>query len=76
MRVDSVLPNRASPGHSVIIQGDGLETAEKVFFDDQAVSFHVDGQALVAVVPDVSGTVEVIIEGGDGTSDAVSLTIE
>ncbi|HZS19764.1 MAG TPA: IPT/TIG domain-containing protein [Pseudonocardiaceae bacterium] len=76
MRVDSVLPNRASPGHSVIIQGDGLETAEKVFFDDQAVSFHVDGQALVVVVPDVSGTVEVIIEGGDGTSDAVSLTIE
>jgi hypothetical protein len=76
MRVDSVLPNRASPGHSVIIQGDGLETAEKVFFDDQAVSFHVDGQVLVVVVPDVSGTVEVIIEGGDGTSDAVSLTIE
>lgn len=75
MRVDSVLPNRASPGHSVIIQGDGLETAEKVFFGDQEVSFHVDGEVLV-VVPEVSGAVEVIIEGGDGTSGAVSLTIE
>lgn len=76
MRVDSVLPNRASPGHSVIIQGDGLETAQKVFFDDQEVSFHVDGQVLVVVVPEISGTVEVIIEGGDGTSEPVSLTIE
>ena len=76
MWVDSVLPNRASPGHSVIIQGDGLETAQRVFVGDQAVSFHVDGEVLVVVVPDVSGTVEVIIEGGDGTSDAVSLTIE
>jgi hypothetical protein len=35
MRIDSVLPNRASPGQSVIIQGDGLEAAEKVLFGDQ-----------------------------------------
>ncbi len=76
MRIESVLPNRASPGHSVIIQGDGLETAEKVFFGEQEVSFQVDGEVLVVVVPEVSGTVEVTIEGGDGTSDAVSLTIE
>ncbi len=39
MRIESVLPNRVSPGHSVIIQGDGLETAEKVFFGEQEVYF-------------------------------------
>jgi hypothetical protein len=29
MRINSILPNQAPPGQSVIIQGDGLETAEK-----------------------------------------------
>jgi hypothetical protein len=30
---------------------DGLETAEKVFFGEQEVSFQVDGEVLVVVVP-------------------------
>jgi hypothetical protein len=76
MRIDSVLPNRASPGQSVIIQGDGLEAAEKVFFGDQEVSFEVDGETLVAEVPDGSGSVEVTVQGSGGTSEAYSVTIE
>ena len=75
MRIDSILPNRVSPGQSVIIQGDGLETAVKVFFGDQEASFDVDGETLVVPVPDGSGTVDVTVEGADGTSDAVSITI-
>ncbi len=75
MRIDSVLPNRTSPGQSVIIQGDGLEAAAKVFFGDQEASFELDGETLVAEVPDASGEVEVTVEGPDGTSDAFSVTI-
>ncbi|PZS12972.1 MAG: hypothetical protein DLM60_21460 [Pseudonocardiales bacterium] len=60
----------------MIIQGDDLATAEKVFFSDQEVSFEVDGESLVVEVPDSQGAVEVTVEGPDGTSDAVSLTIE
>ncbi|MGH3693838.1 MAG: IPT/TIG domain-containing protein [Pseudonocardiaceae bacterium] len=40
MQIDSVLPNRASPGQSVIIQGDGLASAERVFVGDQVVAAH------------------------------------
>ncbi|HEY3691877.1 MAG TPA: IPT/TIG domain-containing protein [Pseudonocardiaceae bacterium] len=76
MRIDSVLPNRASPGQSVIIQGDGLEAAEKVLFGDQEVSFEVNGETLVAEVPDGSGPVEVTVEGASGTSEPSSVTIE
>ncbi|HEX4100739.1 MAG: IPT/TIG domain-containing protein [Pseudonocardiaceae bacterium] len=76
MRIDSVLPDRASPGQSVIIQGDDLETAKKIFFGDQEVPFEIDGGSLVVEVPDGSGTVEVTVEGADGTSDASSVTIQ
>ena len=76
MRIDSVLPNRASPGQSVIIQGDGLEAAEKVLFGDLEASFEVDGETLVAEVPDGSGSVEVTVQGTGGTSEAYSVTIE
>jgi hypothetical protein len=76
MRIDSVLPNRTSPGQSVIIQGDGLEAATKVLFGDQEASFELDGETLVAEVPDASGEVEVTVEGPDGASDASSVTIE
>jgi hypothetical protein len=76
MRIDSVLPDRASPDSSVIIQGDGLEAATKVFFGDQEALFEVDGETLVVEVPDVSGQVEVTVEGADGTSDASSMIIE
>jgi hypothetical protein len=76
MRIDSVLPNRVAPGQSVIIQGDGLEAAEKVFFGDQEVPFEVDGETLVAEVPDGSGSVEVTVQGASGTSEAYGVTIE
>lgn len=76
MQIDSILPNRVSPGQSVIIQGDGLAAAEKVFFGDEEVSFHVDGETLVVEVPEGSGTVEVRVEGADGTSAASTVTIE
>ncbi len=35
MRIDGILPNQAPPGQSVMIQGDDLGAAEKVFFGDQ-----------------------------------------
>lgn len=76
MRIDRVLPNRTSPGQSVVIQGDGLETAEKVFCGDQEVSFQVDGESLVVDVPDSSGEVEVTVEGTGGNSNAYNVTIE
>lgn len=76
MRIDSILPSRTSPGQSVTIQGDGLETAEKVFFADQEVAFEVDGQTLLVGVPDGSGPVEVTVEGANGDSDVSSLTID
>lgn len=76
MRIDSVLPNRTSPGQSVIIQGDGLEAAEKVVFGDDEVCFNVDGETLVADVPDASGTVGVTVEGDGGQSNTFEITIE
>ncbi len=76
MRIDSVLPDRASPGQSVIIQGEDLETTARVSFGDQEVPFVIDGEALVVEVPDGSGTVEVTVEGADGTSDTSNVTIE
>jgi hypothetical protein len=76
MRIDSVLPDRVSPGQSVIIQGDGLDAAEKVIVGDHEASFEVDGETLVVEVPDGSGTVEVTVEGANGTSDTSSVTIQ
>ncbi len=46
MRIDSVLPNRAAPGQSVVIQGDGLDSPKKVFFGHQEVPSETDGQTL------------------------------
>ena len=76
MQIVSVLPNRTSPGQSVIIQGEGLETAEKVFFGDQEVTFQIDGESLVVNVPDSAGEVEVTVEGTGGNSNAYNITIE
>ena len=75
MRIDSILPNHAPPGQSVIIQGDDVEAAERVFFGDQEASFDVDGQTLLVTVPDGAGTVDVTVEGADGQSDLSSFTI-
>ncbi|HEX8936159.1 MAG TPA: IPT/TIG domain-containing protein [Pseudonocardiaceae bacterium] len=76
MQIDSILPERVSPGQSVVIQGDGLETVEKVFLGDEEVPFDVDGETLVVQVPDVSGEVELTIQGGDGENDTSSITVE
>lgn len=76
MRIDSILPNRVSPGQSVIIQGEDLDAATKISFGDQEVSFEVDGETLVVEVPDGSGTVEVTVEAADGTSDASNVIIQ
>jgi IPT/TIG domain len=75
MRIDSVMPTRVSPGQSVIIQGEGLETATRVFFGEQEVSFDVDGQTLVVPVPDSSGTVELTVEGAEGASNTINIDI-
>jgi hypothetical protein len=75
LRIDSILPNLASPGHSVIIQGSDLGTATKVLFGDQEALFEVDGETLVVHVPDGAGAVEVTIEGSDGQRDIVNFTI-
>jgi hypothetical protein len=76
MRIDSVLPNRAAPGQSVVIQGDGLDSTKKVFFGHQEVPFETDGQTLVVEVPEGSGQVEVTVEGADGASTTSSITVE
>jgi hypothetical protein len=75
MRIESILPDLASPGQSVIVQGSGLGTAKKIFFDDQEASFDVDGEVLVVQVPDGAGVVEVTVEGADGASAVGKFTI-
>jgi hypothetical protein len=75
MRIDSIIPAQVSSGQSVIIQGEGLDTATKVFFGEHESSFEVDGQTLVVPVPDSSGTVEVTVEGAEGTSNTVNIDI-
>jgi IPT/TIG domain len=76
MQIDSILPNRVSPGQSVIIQGDGLEAAVKVLVGDQEVAFEIDGETLVVEIPDISGEVDVTVQGADSESDTSSITIE
>ncbi len=76
MQIDSILPNRVSPGQSVIIQGDGLETVEKVFLGDEEIPFDADGETLIVQIPDVSGEVELTVQGGDGEEDTTSITVE
>lgn len=75
MRIDSIIPDVASPGQSVIIQGDDLGVTNRVLFGEQDVSFDVDGEALVVEVPDGSGKVDVTVEGADGESEVASFTI-
>ena len=76
MQIDSIIPNRVSPGQSVIIQGEDLETAEKVFLGDEEVPFDVDGETLVVEIPDISGEVELTVQGEDGEGDTSSITVE
>jgi hypothetical protein len=75
MRIDSILPDLASPGQSVVIQGESLGNTEKVFFGDQETSFEIDGEVLLVEVPDGSGKVDVMVEGKNGQSEVASFTI-
>lgn len=75
MRINSIIPNPASPGSTVIIQGDDLGAAERVFLGDQEASFDVDGEVLEVIVPDGAGSFDVTVEGADGKSDPFSLEI-
>lgn len=75
MQIDSILPNRVSPGQSVIIQGDGLGASEKVFLGEEEVPFELDGETLVVQVPDFSGPIDVTVQGGSG-EDTSSIIVE
>lgn len=75
MRIESILPDLASPGQSVVIQGSDLGTVRKILFGAQEASFDVDGEVLVVHVPDGAGAVEVTVEGADGESAVVDFTI-
>ena len=46
-----------------------------MFFGEHETSFEVEGQTLVVPVPDSSGTVEVTVEGAEGTSNTVNIDI-
>lgn len=76
MQIDSIIPNRVSPGQSVVIQGEGLEDSEKVFLADEEVPFEIDGQTLVVQIPDLSGSIDVTVQGGSGENDTSSITVE
>ncbi|MGH3777930.1 MAG: IPT/TIG domain-containing protein [Pseudonocardiaceae bacterium] len=75
MRIDSIIPNPAQPGSTVIIQGDDLSAVERVFLGDLEASFDIDGEVLEVRVPDGAGTFDVTVEGADGKSDPFSFEI-
>lgn len=76
MKIDSITPDSALPGTTLLIKGDGLDAADKLLFGDEQVSFKVNGTGSVeADVPSGSGTVEVMFELEDGDkSNSVSFT--
>ena len=76
MKIDSILPNRVSPGQSVIIQGDGLGDSETVLLGGDEVPFEIDGETLVVPIPDLSGEIDVTVRGGSGENDTSRITIE
>jgi hypothetical protein len=76
MKIDSITPDSALPGTTLLIKGDGLDAANKLLFGDEQVPFKVSGTGSVeADVPSGSGTVEVMFELEDGDkSNSVSFT--
>ena len=76
MKIDSIITNPAPPGQPVIIQGDGLDAADKLLFGDESVPFKVNSTGSIeTTVPDGSGTVDVTVELEDGDkSNIVSFT--
>jgi IPT/TIG domain len=76
MKIDSIVTNPAPPGQPVIIQGDGLDAADKLLFGDEPVPFKVNSTGgLETNVPSGSGTVEVTVGRENGEkSNSVSFT--
>jgi uncharacterized protein YfaP (DUF2135 family) len=76
MKIDDIITNPAPPGQPVIIQGEGLDAAEKLLFGDESVPFKVNSTGSIeATVPHGSGTVDVTVELADGDkSNSVSFT--
>ncbi len=76
MKIDNIITSPAPPGQPVIIQGDGLDAAEKLLFGDESVPFKVNSTGSIeATVPNGSGTVDVTVELENGDkSNSVSFT--
>ncbi|MGH3835604.1 MAG: IPT/TIG domain-containing protein [Pseudonocardiaceae bacterium] len=76
MKIDSIITSPAPPGQPVIIQGEGLDAAERLLFGSEPVPFKVNSTGSIeAEVPDGSGTVDVTVELKDGgKSNSVSFT--
>lgn len=76
MKIDKIITNPAPPGQLVLIEGDGLEAAEKLHFGDESVPFKVNSTGSIeTTIPNGSGTVEVTAEGKDGDkSNSISFT--
>ena len=76
MKIDKVITNPAPPGQLVLIQGEGLDGAQKLLFGDESVPFKVNSTGGIETeVPHGSGTVVVAVELADGTkSNSVSFT--
>ena len=76
MKIDKVITNPAPPGQLVIIQGEGLDGAQKLLFGNESVPFKVNSTGSIETeVPHGSGTVEVAVEQADGNkSNSVSFT--
>ena len=76
MKIDKIVTDPAPPGQLVLIQGEGLEAADKVVFGNESVPFKVNSTGSIEVtVPSGSGTVEVAVEQEDGgRSNSVDFT--
>ncbi len=63
MKINKIITNPAPPGQLVIIEGDELDTAEKLHFGDKTIPFKVNSTGgMETTIPDGSGTVEVSVE--------------
>jgi hypothetical protein len=76
MKIDKIITNPAPPGQLVLIEGNGLDEADKLHFGDESIPFKVNSTGSIeTTIPGGSGTVEVTAEGKDGDkSNSVSFT--
>ena len=76
MKINKIITNPAPPGQLVMIEGDDLEGADKLYFGNETIPFKINSTGSIeTTIPNGSGTVEVTVEGGDGgRSNSVSFT--